>query len=176
MPLFDKAGKGILSLFAKEAPAKQAVNLSRRGILGIPKQPDALLPTVVPPPAVVPEAPPIIGALEKVVAAKMAKPTTRREFMEEGAKAAASTVARRVVPGALNQAVKQVVKAPPIDEAVAANKIADYLSSVYNDESIAALAYKIANKTDDVSDLSEDLIHSNVAQCLQSSFTANPNK
>jgi hypothetical protein len=138
--------RGILGLFSKSAPAEEAVNLSRRGVLGLPRQSGVMLPaqaeTHLPAVVAPAESPPVIGAIEQVIAEKMAKPTTRREFMGEGVKAAASAALRRAAPGALRQAAKQLTQ-PAIDEAAAASKIADYVSSIYNNERNAAEAYKI---------------------------------
>jgi hypothetical protein len=138
--------KGILGLFSKSAPAEEAVNLSRRGVLGLPRQSGVMLPaqaeTHLPAVVAPAESPPVIGAIEQVIAEKMAKPTTRREFLGEGVKATASAALRRTLPGALKQATKQLTK-PAIDEAAAASKIADYVSSIYNNERNAAEAYKI---------------------------------
>jgi len=138
--------KGILGLFSKSAPAEEAVNLSRRGVLGLPRQSSVMLPaqaeTHLPAVVAPAESPPVIGAIEQVIAEKMAKPTTRREFMGEGVKAAASAALRRAAPGALRQAAKQLTK-PVIDEAAAAEKITDYVSSIYGNERNAAEAYKI---------------------------------
>jgi hypothetical protein len=138
--------KGILGLFSKSAPAEEAVNLSRRGVLGLPRQSGVMLPaqaeTHLPAVVAPAESPPVIGAIEQVIAEKMAKPTTRREFLGEGVKATASAALRRTLPGALKQATKQLTK-PVIDEAAAAEKIADYVSSIYNNERNAAEAYKI---------------------------------
>lgn len=142
--------RGILGLFSKAAPAEEGVNLARRGVLGLPRRSEVLLPSqvethlpAVVPPAPAPAQPPaVIGAIEQVIAEKLAKPTTRREFMGEGVKAAASAALRRAAPGALKQVVKQVAK-PAIDEATAAGKIADYVNSVYGNEQNAATAYKI---------------------------------
>ena len=138
--------KGILGLFSKSAPAEEAVNLSRRGVLGLPRQSSVMLPaqaeTHLPAVVAPAESPPVIGAIEQVIAEKMAKPTTRREFLGEGVKATASAALRRTLPGALKQATKQLTK-PAIDEAAAASKIADYVSSIYSNERNAAEAYKI---------------------------------
>jgi hypothetical protein len=138
--------RGILGLFSKAAPAEEGVNLSRRGVLGLPRKSEVLLPSQVEthlPAVVAPaESSPVVGAIEQVIAEKMAKPTTRREFMGEGVKAAASAALRRAAPGALKQATKRLLK-PQIDETAAAGKIADYVSSVYSDDKAAATAYKI---------------------------------
>ena len=108
--------KGVLG-FLRPKPA-QEVNVGRRAILGLPRQADEMLPSVV-----TSEQPPVVGALQKVIEDKMAKPTSRREFMGEGVKAAASTAARSVAPGALKQMVKKVTEVPTIgpatDEAIA---------------------------------------------------------
>jgi hypothetical protein len=142
--------RGILGLFSKAAPAEEGVNLARRGVLGLPRRSEVLLPSQVethlpavvsPTPAPV-QPPAAIGAIEQVIAEKLAKPTTRREFLGEGVKATASAALRRTLPGALKQATKQLTK-PPIDEAAAAEKIADYVNSVYSNEQNAADAYKI---------------------------------
>lgn len=158
--------RGILGLFSKAAPAEEGVNLARRGALGLPRRSEVLLPSqvethlpAVVPPAPAPAQPPaVIGAIEQVIAEKLAKPTTRREFMGEGVKAAASAALRRAAPGALKQVVKQVAK-PAIDEATAAGAIADYVTSVYNNERSASLAYKIANGIE-TEGLSDDFVAS----------------
>jgi hypothetical protein len=111
--------KGVLGLL-RPKPA-QELNVGRRAILGLPRQADEMLPSVVTPP--VAEPPPVVGALQKVIEDKMAKPTSRREFLEESAKATASSALRRAAPGALRQVVKKVVETPAIgpetDEAIA---------------------------------------------------------
>jgi hypothetical protein len=113
---------------------------------------------VVPPTPAPVQPPAAIGAIEQVIAEKLAKPTTRREFMGEGVKAAASAALRRAAPGALKQVTKQITK-PVIDEAAAAEKIADYVNSVYGNERSASLAYKIANGIE-TEGLSDDFVAS----------------
>lgn len=112
--------KGILGLFRPKPT--QEVNVGRRAIMGLPRQAEEMLPSVVTT-TVTEEPPAVVGALQKVIEDKMAQPTSRREFMNEGVKAAASTALRRAAPGALRQVVKKVVEAPTVgpaaDEAIA---------------------------------------------------------
>jgi hypothetical protein len=109
--------KGVLGLF-RPKPA-QELNVGRRAILGLPRQADEMLPSVV-----TPEQPPVVGALQKVIEDKMVKPTTRREFLEEGTKTAATSALRKAAPSLLRKAAKKLAEptalTPDIDARVAA--------------------------------------------------------
>ena len=122
--------KGVLGLF-RPKPA-QEVNVGRRAIMGLPRQAEEMLPSVVTT-AVTEEPPAVVGALQKVIEDKMAKPTSRREFMDEGVKAAASSALRRAAPGTLRQVVKKVVETPAIGPATD-DAIARALSETINAE------------------------------------------
>jgi len=152
------------------------VDLARRGLLGLKNTILGLkntivsqtenLPTVVPtsPLAqVAPKpAPDVVAPLAQFVQKAAETPMSRREFLKKAGNAALSQAAKGILPAAAKEVVGEAIKsaAPAIDEAAAANKIADYVAKVWGSSKAAQKAFKQAHGKDfaeyyNTSDLSE---------------------
>lgn len=145
------------------------VDLTRRGLLGLRNKliaPTENLPAVAPasPLAQVASkpAPDVVAPLAQLVQKAAETPMSRREVLKKAGNAALSQAAKGILPAAAKEVASEVIKsaAPAIDEAAAANKIADYVAKIWGSSKAAQKAFKQAHGKDfadyyDTSDLSE---------------------
>lgn len=129
------------------------VDLTRRGLLGLKNKilaPTENLPAVTPkaPLSTVSEAkaPDVVAPLAQLAQKAAETPMTRREVLQRAGQTALSQAAKGIVPMAAKEVVKEAIQsaAPAIDEAAAANKIADYVAKVYGSSKAATKAFKQA--------------------------------